>query len=371
MNNRRLAQFFQRLPWHIIGLMTAIVGVGVLLQIDAADGHWAPYAWRHMLRFGVGLGLVMVILMLSPRQIMQLSLVGYFCCLLLLLGVEALGHTAGGAQSWLQLGFVNVQPSEIMRLAMIMVLAQFYHMISLHEASRPVNIFIALAMIMLPVGIVILQPDLGTAMMLMMTGAGVMFIGGVKKRWFAAGAGSVLALLPLAWHLMLHEYQQRRILSFLNPESDPLGAGYHVLQSKIAIGSAGFFGKGFLGGTQSHLKFLPEKHTDFIFTLLTEDFGLFGALVLVTLMALLIISCVRVAMRTRNHFMAVAVLGITWSIFVYTMVNLAMAMGLMPVVGVPLPFVSYGGSSLLTFMVGMGLVIHAHVYRDERLPSLG
>jgi rod shape determining protein RodA len=371
MNSRRLTQFLQRMPWHIIWLLTAIVAIGVILQIDAADGHWAPYAWRHAARFGIGLGIIMVILMLSPRQIMHLSMAGYFVCLALLLVVEMLGHTAGGAQSWLKLGFINIQPSEIMRLAMIMVLAQFYHMVSLQEASKTINVIIAAAIVLLPVVIIILQPDLGTAMMLMITGVGVMFAAGVRWRWFIAAFGGALALLPIAWMFLLHDYQQRRILSFFNPESDPLGAGYHVLQSKIAIGSAGFFGKGFLGGTQAHLKFLPEKHTDFIFTLLTEDFGLFGALILMTLLVLLIISCVRVAMRTRNHFMAVTVMGVTWSIFAYTMVNLAMAMGLMPVVGVPLPFVSYGGSSLLTFMAGMGLVIHAHVYRDERLPGLG
>ncbi len=242
MNSRRFNQFLQRMPWHIVWLLTAIVAIGVILQIDAADGHWGPYAWRHATRFGIGLGLIMIILMLSPRQIMQLSLIGYFVCLVLLLVVEILGHTAGGAQSWLQIGFINVQPSEIMRLAMIMVLAQFYHMISLHEASRVINLVIAAGIILLPVGIVIIQPDLGTAMMLMITGVGVMFAAGVKRRWFVAAIGSALAVLPLAWHFMLHEYQQRRVLSFLNPESDPLGAGYHVMQSKIAIGSAGFFG---------------------------------------------------------------------------------------------------------------------------------
>ena len=294
----------------------------------------------------------------------------YFLVLALLIAVEVMGVIGMGAQRWINLGFIQLQPSEIMKITLVLALARYFHGATLEEIGRPSFLLIPLALLGAPVVLVLRQPDLGTAIMLSLTAGVIFFVAGVRAWKFGLIIGAVLAAMPLAW-TMLHGYQKRRILTFLDPESDPLGAGYHILQSKIALGSGGVFGKGFLGGTQSHLNFLPEKQTDFIFTMLAEEFGMAGGLALLGIYALVLIYGFAIALRVRNQFGRLVTMGIIGTFFFYIFINIAMVMGLVPVVGVPLPLVSYGGTAMLSLMIGFGFVLCAYVHRDVRVGRHG
>ena len=360
----------KRLHWGLIAIifLIVLVGTGLLYGAGAPGGSWEPYAEKHLTRFVAGLGVAILIAVIDLRHIYRISYGVYFLAIILLALVPVIGVTAMGATRWLDFGILRIQPSELAKIGIILALAKYYHTRPLASVSTIPGIAIALVMILLPVGLTFIQPDLGTALMLCMVGAGLMFACGVSWKFFALGIAGATSMLPVAWHF-LKDYQKQRVLTFLDPENDPLGAGYHILQSKIAIGSAGFWGKGYMEGSQSHLLFLPEKHTDFIFTLLTEDFGMAGALVLMALYLTLILTNIGIAVRSRHQYGTALVLGVTLTIFLYAFINMAMVMGLMPVVGVPLPFVSFGGTALLTLMVSIGLVMNIHVHRNSNLPG--
>ena len=359
------------LNWPLILLLTAVAAIGWLMLYSVAGGNIATWAAPQMKRFGVGLGLMIVIAFVPIWFWRNLSALAYLGALALLLVVAFFGHTGMGATRWINLGFIIVQPSELMKVALIMLLAAYYDWLDVKKTSHPLWVLIPVGLILLPAGLVLMQPDLGTALMLVLGGAVVMFCAGVSWLYFAAvigaGVGLVAAVLTsrgTSWQL-LHDYQFRRIDTFLDPGSDPLGAGYHITQAQIALGSGGWAGKGFMQGTQSRLNFLPEKHTDFIFTTLAEQFGFVGSLSLLVLYALIVGFCVVSALQNKDRFSALLILGVAANFFFYFAVNMAMVMGLAPVVGVPLPLVSYGGSAMLVLLASFGLVQSAHVHRPR------
>lgn len=359
------------LNWPLILLLTAVAAIGWLMLYSVAGGNIATWAAPQMKRFGVGLGLMIVIAFVPIWFWRNLSALAYLGALALLLVVAFFGHTGMGATRWINLGFIIVQPSELMKVALIMLLAAYYDWLDVKKTSHPLWVLIPVGLILLPAGLVLTQPDLGTALMLVLGGAVVMFCAGVSWLYFAAvigaGVGLVAAVLTsrgTSWQL-LHDYQFRRIDTFLDPGSDPLGAGYHITQAQIALGSGGWAGKGFMQGTQSRLNFLPEKHTDFIFTTLAEQFGFVGSLSLLVLYVLIVGFCVVSALQNKDRFSALLILGVAANFFFYFAVNMAMVMGLAPVVGVPLPLVSYGGSAMLVLLASFGLVQSAHVHRPR------
>ena len=287
----------------------------------------------------------------------------YILNLTLLLGVELAGHVGMGAQRWIDLYFIKLQPSELMKVVLILTLARYFHGRTFEEIGRPIYLIIPTLIILIPVILVMRQPDLGTAGMILIIGSTIFFLAGVRLWKFIILFLTGLASIPVAWQFLL-EYQKKRILIFLNPESDPLGAGYHLLQSKIALGSGGILGKGFLNGSQSHLNFLPEKQTDFIFTMLAEEFGLFGGLFVILLFFIIIGYGYVISFHINNKFGRLVTLGMTTAIFLYVFINIGMVMGLIPIVGVPLPFISYGGTSLLAAMMAVGFILNGYIFRD-------
>jgi len=324
-----------------------------------------------MKRFALGLGVMFVAAFVPIWFWRSMAGLVYLASLLLLVAVDLVGASGMGAQRWLDLGFMRLQPSELMKIALVLMLAAYYDWLDLRRTSRPLWVAIPAALILLPAALVLTQPDLGTALLLVLGGAVVMFLAGVHWAYFgavlAAGGGAVWAVLAsrgTTWQL-IKDYQFRRIDTFLDPASDPLGAGYHITQAKIALGSGGWTGRGFMQGTQSRLNFLPEKHTDFIFTTLAEEFGYVGGMALLVLYGLILFFCLASALQNRDRFAALVTLGVAATLFFYFAINIAMVTGLAPVVGVPLPLVSYGGSAMLVLMLGFGIVQSAHVHRPR------
>jgi rod shape determining protein RodA len=350
----------------LLVLMLAFVGLGLALLYDAAGGDISPWAKNQLIRFLIGIGIFLIIVY-SPVQFWIKYAYSLYCiAVLLLLSVLVMGHIGMGAQRWLKIGPINIQPSEIMRVSLILSLACYFHRRTHEEIQKLSTLFVPLLMILIPAALVAKQPDLGTAIMIVASGVLILFIAGVPKRVFIISGGAILALIPVAWNF-LHTYQKKRVLTFLNPERDPFGAGYHIMQSKIALGSGGIFGKGFMAGTQSHLNFLPEKQTDFIFTLFAEEFGFVGSLVLLSGYFLLIITGVYVGLRCQSSFCRLMAVGLSGTIFLYVFINIAMVIGLLPVVGVPLPFISYGGTAMWTLLISLGFIINADINKDQRL----
>ena len=356
-----------RINWGLVLVLSAIAGVGVLALYSAAGGRFEPWAGRHAMRYGMALGLCLVVALVHPKVWRWLAWPIYGISMLLLVAVDVIGKIGMGAQRWLVLGPIQIQPSEIAKVAVILVLARYYHGLTREQAARLLYTLPPLIVIMAPVGLVMVQPDLGTAMMVLLGGAALLFVAGVRIWMFLGAAVAAIGCLPFAWSFM-HEYQRKRVLTFLDPDRDPLGAGYHITQSKIAIGSGGLFGKGFLKGTQSALNFLPEKQTDFIFTTFVEEWGMVGALVLLALFILVLLWGFSIALRSQHHFGRLLALGVTSLMFLYVFINTSMVMGLLPVVGVPLPLVSNGGTAMVSVMFACGLLIGVNVYRDAQLP---
>ncbi len=347
--------------------LAAMIGVAVLYSI--ADGSWTPRAAQHGVRFGILLLVMLVIALVDIRWWMSLAYPTYIFALLLLIGVEFMGVKVMGAQRWLDLGPVRIQPAEIMKLALVIALARYYHGLAVERATSLRHIALPALMIGMPVLLILRQPDLGTAMLVGATGAAIVFLAGLSWRIITIGAisGFIGGITFLIFGL--HDYQRARIGTFLNPERDPLGAGYHILQSKIALGSGGMAGKGFLGGTQSHLNFLPEKQTDFVFTALGEEFGFIGTFSVLVLYASILLTGMLIAGRARHSFGRLAAAGVCATFALYVLVNISMVIGLIPVVGVPLPLISYGGTVMLAVMIGFALVMNVHIHRDADLPS--
>ena len=356
--------------WTLVALVTAIACVGFAMLYSAANGSWQPWAERQLLRYAVAAFIMLAVAVVDIRLWLRAAYTFYALTLLLLVAVQVRGAIGMGAQRWIDLGLIQIQPSEFMKIALIMALARYFNSLTPEEVGQPTKLIAPALLVLVPSILVLKQPDLGTAMMLALGGAAMFFLAGVRWWKFALVLSGAAAAGPIAWRF-LRDYQKNRIYTFLDPESDPLGAGYHSLQSKIAIGSGGTFGKGFLEGTQSHLNFLPERQTDFIFTMLAEEFGLAGGLGLLALYSLVFVYGYAIAFRSRSHFGKLLAFGITTNIFLYVFINTAMVIGLIPVVGVPLPLISYGGTSMLTVMFGFGLLMSVYVHRDTRIGRHG
>jgi rod shape determining protein RodA len=345
-----------RLPWRLIFLVATIAGFGLLVLYSAAGGSAQPWAIKQGLIFAGFLGIAIAMSWVSEATIKALTFPVYAVTLIMLIGVEALGFVGKGAQRWLDLGFIRLQPSEFMKPAIVLTLARFYELVPAGEIRKWRALWPALLLLGVPAVLILVQPDLGTCIMVVLCGVTVMFLAGLPWWIFAGPAAAVAIAAPIAYNL-LHGYQRKRIDVFLNPESDPLGAGYHISQSKIAIGSGGIWGKGFLQGSQSHLDYLPEGHTDFVFATMAEEWGLVGGVLLILAFALVIRWGMRVSSNARTRFAQLAAAGLSATIFFYVSINLMMVMGLAPVVGVPLPLVSFGGSAVMTVMICLGLLM--------------
>jgi rod shape determining protein RodA len=359
------------LNWPIILLMTAVASVGFLMLYSVAGGSFTPWVEPQVKRFAVGLVLMISIAMVPIWFWRNMAALAYLLSLVLLVLVEFFGVSGMGAQRWIDLGFMRLQPSELSKITLVMFLAAYYDWLPMKKVSHPFWVAVPVFFVLLPTFLVLTQPDLGTALLLVFGGGGLMFLAGVHWSYFAAviasGIGLVATILQsrgTSWQL-LKDYQFRRIDTFIDPSQDPLDAGYHITQAKIALGSGGWTGRGFMQGTQSRLNFLPEKHTDFIFTTLAEEFGFVGGISLLGLYMLILVFCIATALSNKDRFSSLLTLGIALTFFLYFAVNMSMVMGLAPVVGVPLPLVSYGGSAMLVLMVAFGLVQSAHIHKPR------
>ncbi len=365
--NMTLSQRLWQINWTFVLLLTVTASIGFSMLYSAANGSFDPWAVQQMMRFSAGILLMLTVAVIDIHVWLRYAYAVYAIALGLLTLVEFFGSTGMGAQRWIDLGFITFQPSELMKIAIILVVARYFYASRLEDVNRISHNFLPILMLVAPTVLILRQPDLGTAILLSITGITMFFLAGVRIWFFFAGAiASIAAIFPL-WQFVLHDYQKKRLLTFIDPEHDPLGAGYHVLQSKIALGSGGLFGKGFLQGSQSHLSFLPEKHTDFIFTMLAEEFGLLGGLTLLSLYLLLTIYGFAISLRCHNQFGRLIGMGVTTAFFLNVFFNIAMVMGLVPVVGMPLPMISYGGTAMLTTMFGFGLLLCVFVHRDVRI----
>ncbi len=365
-NDLGIAHKFARINWGLVLLIFCLAGIGIASLYSAAGGSFDPWASRQLVRFGVGVIGMFIIAMMDIRWWYKLTWPIYFIGIIMLVFVEAKGHVGMGAQRWIDLGFIHLQPSELMKIAVIMALARHFHGLSPEQVRRIQYLVVPALVVCAPVGLVLLQPDLGTSLMIVMAGAGMVFIAGAPLRLFIGSAILTMISVPIIWQF-LRDYQKQRVMTFINPESDPLGAGYHITQSKIAIGSGGVEGKGFMQGTQSHLNFLPEKQTDFIFTLWVEEWGLFGGLFLLSLIFLIFAIGFGIAMRCRHTFGRYLALGMSLNFSLYVFINISMVMGLIPVVGAPLPLVSYGGTSMLAALIGFGLMMSCSIHRHSKV----
>ena len=359
------------LNWPIILLLIAVASAGFLMLYSVAGGSMTPWVEPQMQRFAMGMVLMLCVAIVPIWFWRNMAFVAYGGSLLLLLGVEFFGEVRMGAQRWIDIGFMRLQPSELTKITLVMFLAAYYDWLPNKKTSHPLWVLLPVFFILAPTMLVLNQPDLGTALLLMIGGATVMFLAGVHWAYFAtvfsAGVATIVAVFEsrgTTWQL-LKDYQYRRIDTFFDPANDPLGAGYHITQAKIALGSGGWTGRGFMQGTQSRLNFLPEKHTDFIFTTLAEEFGFVGAFTLLILYLLIVLFCVISALGNRDRFASLLTLGVAMTFFLFFAVNMAMVTGLAPVVGVPLPLVSYGGSAMLVLLVAFGLVQSAHIHRPR------
>lgn len=348
--------------WYVF-FICLLAAIGVTMLYSAANGHWQPWAINQLLRFGVGLGVMIFFALIDIRIILRYSYLFYFLTLILLLVVEVTGHIGMGAQRWINFGFFKLQPSELMKIALVLVLARYFHSTQLQTIESTSGMIKPALLALIPAGLIIVQPDLGTGLMLIMTTTAIFFAVGVQMWKFVAVGITGIILAPIAWHF-LHDYQKDRVLTFLNPERDPLGAGYHIIQSKIALGSGGVFGKGFLKGTQTHLNFLPEKHTDFIFTMLSEELGMIGAVCVILINFCIIAYGYSFAFKSSSYFGKLVAIGLTTNYFLYVFINTAMVLGLIPVVGIPLPLISYGGTVMLSVMASFGILLSVHINRD-------
>ncbi len=356
-----------QINWVFVGLLLALTSIGIILLYSVGGMSWQPWAYKQLITFAVCLVLMLGLSLLDLRVWLTIAYPIYGISLLLLVAVAVHGSTHMGGRRWLDLGPIEFQPSEFMKLAIVLALARFYHGRKAEDASLSFWLLVPAAMIGLPVLLVMKQPDLGTAVLISLTGLTVMILAGLNWKVIAAGAASVVIAVPLALP-HLHGYQQKRITTFLNPESDPSGDGYHILQSKIAMGSGGLMGKGLGLGSQSQLNFLPEKHTDFIMSAVSEELGFAGGFAVFFLYGVIILMALRMAAVSHSHFGRLAAAGATATFALYVLINGAMVMGLFPVVGVPMPLVSYGGSAMMMVMVGFGLVLGVRVHRYQELP---
>ena len=353
--------------WPLFCVIFILSALGIFTLFCAAEGNFEPWAIKQIIKIFFGTLLFFFFAILPLREILAMSYISYGFSLALLVGVELFGRIGMGAKRWVSLGIFEAQPSELMKITLILGLCNYLHQNPLNiEKNSLKTLSVAFGMILVPTLFLLKQPDLGTASLLVLSGAIVLFAAGLSRRMMIYITSFFTLSLPIFWQF-LHEYQKQRILTFLDPEQDPLGSGYHILQSKIAIGSGGFWGKGFLKGTQVHLDFLPEKHTDFILTILAEEWGYLGILVLLFLYALVLLFTIKIALNTHHLFGRLLVIGIAAIFFLYCFINISMVTGIFPVVGVPLPFISYGGASIISLFIAFGWVMNIHINKHERL----
>lgn len=360
-----LLKKINKIPLTIVFLISLIACFGFVLMYSAAQGNMHPWAVRQIIHFSIFLPVMLFIGLIDIRFWYRSAYVFYYLALFLLVVVHLLGHKAMGATRWINLGFFKLQPSELMKICIVFALARYFHDLN----NQPITfrkIIIPGIMLIMPAILIIKQPDLGTGLILLMLGTMMFFLAGVKRWIFVVGFIMLAIALPLIWQF-LHDYQKNRILTFLNPERDPLGSSYNIIQSKIAIGSGGFFGKGFMKGTQSQLQFLPEHQTDFIFTMLCEEWGFLGGFLLLITFSILIFYCYMIGFNAKAKFARLIAMGITSMLFLHIFINISMVMGLLPAVGVPLPLLSYGGTIMMTILIGFGLVISVHVHSKSHI----
>jgi rod shape determining protein RodA len=360
----------QGISWGLMLLVFLAASCGIAVLYSAADGAMEPWAAAQTIRFAIALVPMVGAALLPIRHWFRAAYWVYAIALGLVVAVDLRGFVGMGARRWIDLGVIQLQPSSLLNIALILALARYFHTRSDEDIRRIRWLLLPALMIAAPAALILKQPDLGTAILVLIGGAAMFFLAGVRLRFFAFMAVAAAAVVPVAWHF-LRDYQKNRVYTFLDPETDPLGAGYHILQSKIALGSGGLFGKGFLNGSQSHLSFLPEKQTDFIFTTLAEEFGFVGGVTLLLLYALMIGCGLAIALSCRNHFGRLLGLGVVANFSFYVFINTAMVMGLIPVVGVPLPLISYGGTAMLAVMFGFGLLLNVGVHHEVRLGPRG
>ena len=355
-----------RMHWHAVALITLLACVGFAMMFSAAGGDASQWAIPQMTKFAVGFVAMLVIAVTPIRLLLRYAYGIYLACLGMLIAVEIMGFMGKGAQRWVELGFFQLQPSELMKVALILALARYFHNLHPDQLKRLTHLAPPLLLTLVPAAFILRQPNLGTTTILIGMAAAMFFMAGVRLRYFAVVIGLGLAALPLGWHF-LHDYQKQRVMTFLEPSEDPLGSGYNILQSIIAIGSGGLGGKGYREGSQGQLNFLPEKHTDFIFTMVAEEFGFAGSMALIACFALLIAYALGIAIRSKNKFGALLASGTAALLLIHLLINMGMVMGMLPVVGVPLPLLSYGGSIMITILMAFGLMLNAHVHRDSEV----
>lgn len=357
---RSVVQKFFKINWGLIVLLAIMACIGFAMMYSAANGDGAQWMYPQMKRFAVFFVVMLCLIFVPIRWILSLSYVPYIVALILLVVVEFQGVKAMGAQRWISIAGFTLQPSELMKICLVLALARYFHFMHYRDTKHLLHLLVPILLVLLPAVLILKQPDLGTAFILMVVGGSLFFATGVKWWKFGVVIASGLAAIPFIWH-SLHEYQKKRVLTFLDPERDPLGAGYNIIQSQIAIGSGGLSGKGFMSGSQNQLNFLPEKHTDFIFTMLSEELGFIGGALIIVLYGMIIFYGLWIALQSQSHYGRLLVTGITTVFSLHVFINIAMVMGLIPVVGAPLPLLSFGGTMMMTILLGYGLVLNVSV----------
>jgi rod shape determining protein RodA len=364
-----IAEKLHQVTWSML-FFIVLIGVFGFAMLYSAAHSVDPWAMRQGIRFLFGLVILVAVSLVDIRVYLRYAYAIYGFAFMLLIFVDIAGEIGMGAQRWIDLKVIQLQPSEVMKIALVLALARYFHRLSADNIGNPLALIVPIGMVFAPVGLVLMQPDLGTAVMLVLVGAAMFWVAGVRLWKFAVVALGGIGAVPLAWNF-LHDYQKNRILTFLNPESDPLGRGYHGMQAKIAMGSGGLAGKGYMNGSQAYLNYLPERQTDFIFAMLSEELGMIGGVLLLLLYTVLFVYGYAIAFNSRNHFGRLLAMGVTINLFCYVFINMAMVMGLLPVVGVPLPLISYGGTAMLTVLFGFGLLMCVYVHRDLKIGQRG
>ena len=360
-----------RFSWGLFVPMCIVLAISIVVLYSAGGGAWRPFALSQLSKIILGFIVFFIAAFSNIKTWIRSAYLIYAVALIMIVLVTFVGHTGMGAQRWLNLGIIHVQPSELIKIALVLALARYFAWMNSVELGKFKNYLVPGLMLLVPFGLIVAQPDLGTALSLGMITVGVFYIVGANKKWFIIAAILGLMAAPVIWYGGLHDYQRGRIITFINPDADVQGAGYQINQAKIAFGSGGMLGKGYMKGSQSQQSFLPEKHTDFIFTMLGEEFGFMGAFGLLMIYSWIIIVLFWAAKTCRNRFGQLICFGFMLNFFIYYFINIAMVLGLMPTVGVPLPLMSFGGSSLLSLMFGFGLAQNAHIHKDQQLSAKG
>ena len=370
-NMMRLSEKMSRFSWALFAPMCIVLALSIVVLYSAGSGSWQPFALSQLIKILLGVFVFFFVAFSNIKTWIKSAYIIYAIALLMIILVTFVGHTGMGAQRWLNLGFIHIQPSEFIKIALVMALARYFAWMNSVELTQIKNYIMPIFLMLVPFGLIVLQPDLGTAISMGLITVGMFYIVGAPKKWFLIAIILGILAAPVVWFAGMHDYQRNRIITFINPEFDARGSGYQINQAKIAFGSGGIIGQGYMHGSQSQQSFLPEKQTDFIFTMLGEEFGFIGAFLLVLIYSWIIILLFWCAKTCRNRFGQLMCFGFMLNFFIYYFINISMVLGLMPTVGVPLPLMSFGGSSLLSLMFGFGLAQNAHIHKDQQLSAKG